>query len=126
MGILIDSEKAIVGLPPNFLKTLLALVSSMRHSLMNAAHADVGGAPRQEIRVAHRFRPMYAAANGGHPSVPYAPAMTHAPAGVHSTHYPSPIVLFLRPHDGAGSSPAGCSGRCSRLDSVRDNPDARA
>jgi hypothetical protein len=30
---------------------------------MKAAHDDVGGAPRQEIRVAHLFRPMYARAN---------------------------------------------------------------
>jgi hypothetical protein len=31
-------------------------VNSMRLSLMKAAHADVGGAAWQEIRVAHRFR----------------------------------------------------------------------
>src|SRR5450631_991439 len=37
----------------------------MRLSLMKAAHADVGGAPWQEIRVAHLFRPMYAQANMG-------------------------------------------------------------
>jgi hypothetical protein len=35
---------------------------------MKAAYADIGGAPWQEIRVAHRFRPMYAEANMGHPS----------------------------------------------------------
>jgi hypothetical protein len=40
----------------------------MRLSLMEAAHADVGGAPWQEIRVAHLFRPMYAGTNMGHPS----------------------------------------------------------
>jgi hypothetical protein len=40
----------------------------MRLSLMKAAPDDVGGAPRQEIRVAHLFRPMYARANMGHPS----------------------------------------------------------
>jgi hypothetical protein len=60
--------KAIVGLPPDFLLILLALTNSMRLSLMKAAHADVGGASRQEIRVAHLFRPMYAVANMGHPS----------------------------------------------------------
>jgi hypothetical protein len=37
----------------------------MRLSLMKAAHADVGGAPWQEIRVAHRFRPTYTIANVG-------------------------------------------------------------
>jgi hypothetical protein len=47
---------------------LLALANSMRLSLMKAAHADVGGALWQEIRVAHLFRPMYAQANMGHPS----------------------------------------------------------
>jgi hypothetical protein len=31
----------------------------MRLSLMKAAHAEVCGAPWQEIRVAHRFRPTY-------------------------------------------------------------------
>jgi hypothetical protein len=36
------------------------LADSMRLSLMKAAHEDVGGAPWQEIRVAHRFRPTYA------------------------------------------------------------------
>jgi hypothetical protein len=75
MDSLIDSAKAFVGLPPDFLYTLLALANSMRLSLMKAARADVGGAPWQEIRVAHRFRPMYAPrqagaglANMGHPS----------------------------------------------------------
>jgi hypothetical protein len=60
--------RAIVGLPPDFLQTLLALTNSVRLSLMKAAHADVGGAPWQEIRVARRFRPTYAEANVGHPS----------------------------------------------------------
>src|SRR6202162_959183 len=36
----------------------------MRLSLMKAAHADVGGAPWQEIRVARRFRPTHALAHG--------------------------------------------------------------
>ena len=35
---------------------------------MKAAHEEVGGAPWQEIRVAHLFRPTYAEANVGHPS----------------------------------------------------------
>jgi hypothetical protein len=35
----------------------------MRLSLTKAAHTDVGGAPWQEVRVAHRFRPTYAWAN---------------------------------------------------------------
>jgi hypothetical protein len=35
---------------------LFALATSMRLSLMKAAHADVGGAPWQEIRGACRFR----------------------------------------------------------------------
>jgi hypothetical protein len=35
---------------------------------MKAAHADVGGAPWLEIRVAHLFRPTYDNANEGHPS----------------------------------------------------------
>jgi hypothetical protein len=39
----------------------------MRLSLMKAAHADVGGAPWQEIRVAHLFRPTYAGARGTRP-----------------------------------------------------------
>jgi hypothetical protein len=37
--------KAIVGLRPYFLLILMALMNSTRLSLMNAAHADVGGAP---------------------------------------------------------------------------------
>jgi hypothetical protein len=40
----------------------------MRLSLMKAALVDVGGAPWRKIRVARRFRPMYALANMGHPS----------------------------------------------------------
>jgi hypothetical protein len=60
--------KAIVGLPPDFLSNVMALANFMRLSLMKAAHAGVGGAPWQEIRVAHLFRPMYAEANMGHPS----------------------------------------------------------
>jgi hypothetical protein len=51
----------------------LALANSMRLSLMKAAHADVGGAPWREIRVAHRFRPTYAMANVGHPSSSFWP-----------------------------------------------------
>ena len=58
-NLMANSAKAIVGLPPDFLYTLLALANPMRLSLMKAAHADVGGAPWQEIRVAHRFRPTY-------------------------------------------------------------------
>src|ERR1700693_787424 len=46
----------------------MALANSMRLSLMKAAHADAGGAPWQEIRVARLFRPTYASANVGHPS----------------------------------------------------------
>jgi hypothetical protein len=38
-------EKAIVGLPPDFLLNLMALANFMRLSLMKAAHAGVGGAP---------------------------------------------------------------------------------
>ena len=40
-----DEAKAIVGLPPDFLYTFMALANSMRLSLVKAAHADVGGAP---------------------------------------------------------------------------------
>jgi hypothetical protein len=39
----------------------------MRLSLMKAAHADAGGTPWQEIRVAHRFQPMYAEGEHGVP-----------------------------------------------------------
>jgi hypothetical protein len=46
----------------------MALANFMRLSLMKAAHADLGGAAWQEIRVAHRFRPTYAGVNVGHPS----------------------------------------------------------
>ena len=67
-NLMANSAKAIVGLPPDFLYTLLASANPMRLSLMKAAHADVGSAPWQEIRVAHRFRPTYAGANVGHPS----------------------------------------------------------
>jgi hypothetical protein len=62
------SLKALGGLPPDFLSDLFALAGFMRLSLMKAAHEDVGSAPRQEIRVAHRFQPTYAGANVGHPS----------------------------------------------------------
>jgi hypothetical protein len=37
----------------------------MRLSLMKAAHAGLGGATWQEIRVAHLFRPMYAPRQAG-------------------------------------------------------------
>jgi hypothetical protein len=70
-------QKAIVGLPPDFLSNLLALAKFMRLSLMKAAHDDVVGAPRQEIRVAHRFRPTYALANVGHPSDFLRPLLRH-------------------------------------------------
>jgi hypothetical protein len=53
---------------PGFPIDRLALANAMRLSLVKAAHADVGGAPWQEIRVAHLFRPRYALANLGHPS----------------------------------------------------------
>ena len=36
--------KAIVGLPPDFLSSLLALVKFMRLSLLKAAHVDLFGA----------------------------------------------------------------------------------
>ena len=44
-----------LGLRPDFLSSLLALMNFMRLSLMKAAHEDVGGAPWQEIRVAPTF-----------------------------------------------------------------------
>ena len=37
----------------------------MRLSLMKAAHAGVGSAPRQEIRIARPYRPTYATAGAG-------------------------------------------------------------
>jgi hypothetical protein len=39
-----------------------------KRGIKKAAHADVGSAAWQEIRVALRFRPTYALANVGHPS----------------------------------------------------------
>jgi hypothetical protein len=50
-----DLAKAVEGLRPDFLSTFLALANSMRLSLMKAAHADAGGTPWQEIRVAQSF-----------------------------------------------------------------------
>ena len=44
-NLMANSAKAIVGLPPDFLYTLLASANPMRLSLMKAAHAVVGGAP---------------------------------------------------------------------------------
>jgi hypothetical protein len=38
-------------LPPDFLLVLVALASSMRLSLMKAAHVALSGVARQEIRV---------------------------------------------------------------------------
>ena len=43
----------------------MALANFMRLSLMKAAHADVGDAAWQEIRVAHLFRPTYAPRHAG-------------------------------------------------------------
>jgi hypothetical protein len=61
-------NKAVVGLPPSFLSSLLALANFMRLSLMKAAYANMVGYLVQETRVARLFRPMYAEANMGHPS----------------------------------------------------------
>jgi hypothetical protein len=58
----------LVGLPPDFLLSLMALSSLMRLSLLKAAHVDVGERHVAEIRVARLFRPTYAEANVGHPS----------------------------------------------------------
>jgi hypothetical protein len=43
-ALLVETAKAIDGLPPDFLWVLMASVKSMRLSLMKAAHPDVGGA----------------------------------------------------------------------------------
>jgi hypothetical protein len=40
----VDMERAIVGLPPDFLSMLVALSNSMRLSLMKAAHAVLSDA----------------------------------------------------------------------------------
>jgi hypothetical protein len=40
----VDKAEAIVGLPPDFLSSLMASANFMRLSLMKAAHAVVGGA----------------------------------------------------------------------------------
>ena len=55
-------------LPPDFLLDIVTLIHSMRLSSRKGAHAAFSGAAWQEIRVARRFRPMYAGANMGHPS----------------------------------------------------------
>jgi hypothetical protein len=55
--------KAIVGLPRISCRPCWRWRTPCGFPLMKAAHADVGGAPWQEIRVAQLFRPMYAWAN---------------------------------------------------------------
>jgi hypothetical protein len=53
-------EEKKEGLPPDFLWSLVALANLMRLSLRKAAHAAVGSATWQEIRVTHLVQPMYA------------------------------------------------------------------
>jgi len=45
LDFVVDSARAMVGLPPDFLTRSLALANFMRLSLMKAAHVGVGGAP---------------------------------------------------------------------------------
>ncbi len=68
IDLLVVVGEAVVGLPPDFLSSLLALASFMRLSLTKAAHANLFGAACRKSGSARLFRPTYAPANVGHPS----------------------------------------------------------
>jgi hypothetical protein len=56
------------GLPPDFLRSLVASAPFMRLSLKKAAYAGASSAAYRKFGSPHRFRPRYALANLGHPS----------------------------------------------------------
>ncbi len=60
--------KALEGLPPDFLWSLVELGDFMRLSLQKAAHANMGDAAYRKSGSPHLLRPTYAGANVGHPS----------------------------------------------------------
>jgi hypothetical protein len=75
----VDMARAMVGLPPDFLWSLVALANFMRLSLKKAAHAVVSSAAYRKSGSPRLFRPTYAPrlagaglANVGHPSYPLA------------------------------------------------------
>jgi hypothetical protein len=68
-------QKLWVGLPPDFLCSLVALAHLMRLSLLKAAHAVVSGAAYRKSGSPRLFRPRYAGANLGHPSGSYRRAV---------------------------------------------------
>ena len=124
----LDTAKAIVGLPPDSLQTFMALANSMRLSLMKAAHADVGGAPWQEIRVARRFRPTYAprhaGAGGGERGAPVQGtrlAVGRPKPLASSKNYPAQASLDKRVLARAGKQHA-----CLRLLRIQSRPDITA
>jgi hypothetical protein len=57
-----------VGLPLDFLSSLLALANFMRLSLLKAAHSDLSGVAYRKSGSPRLTRPTYAEANVGHPS----------------------------------------------------------
>jgi hypothetical protein len=57
-----------MGLPPDFLSSLLALANFMRLSLKKAARANMDGTAYRKSGSPRLFRPRYAEANVGHPS----------------------------------------------------------
>ncbi len=61
--------RAVEGLPPDFLSSLLALANFMRLSLLKAAHSDLFGAAYRKSGSPRLFRPRYAGANLGHPYI---------------------------------------------------------
>jgi hypothetical protein len=63
-------NKAIVGASPGFPVKLLASAHFMRFSLKKTAHAVVSSAAYRKSGSPRRFRPRYALANLGHPSLP--------------------------------------------------------
>jgi hypothetical protein len=59
-------QKRSLGLPPDFLSTLLASRNFMRLSLMKAAHVALVSASSRKSGSPHLLRPTYAGANVGH------------------------------------------------------------
>jgi hypothetical protein len=69
-SLLSEDSKLSKGLRPDFLCSLVALADFMRLSSMKAAYDGASSAAYRKPGSPHLFRPVYAHANEGHPSLP--------------------------------------------------------
>ena len=100
--------KRLMGLPPDFLCSLVASTHFMRLSLKKAAYAVISSAVYRKSGSPRHFRPRYAEANLGHPSI------------TSTSSYVLNFSLSKRPGGGGGIPARRCDSYCDqRLAALR-------